>query len=236
MVLNTTVSVGLLFAGTAHTSLVSMSLISLFGPILTIFGGYFFLKDKISWIEKIGIGITFIGSLFIIIEPIVKSNGIQGELLGNILVIGSLVSGSIATILLKELLRKGVGAIMLANLGFVVGFVTMIPIVLHFHSTLEIADMISKMALSYHLGIIYLAVFSGTIAYTLNNLAQKTIEVSELAVFSYVYPIISAILAVWFLKEPMTPLGYFGSGITLVGIFIAEVKRRTRSKKLGIRN
>jgi len=226
MLLNTTVSVGLLFAGTARTSLVSMSLISLFGPVLTIFGGYFFLKDKISWMEKIGIGITFVGSLLLIIEPLIKSNDMQGGIFGNILIIGSLVSGSIAAIILKELLRKGVGAVMLANLGFVVGFVTMIPITLSYHSLSNILYAVYSIPLSYHIGIWYLAVFSGTIAYALSNVAQKSIEVSELAIFNYIYPIISTVLAVWFLKEPMSSLSYFGSGVTLVGIFVAEIKRR----------
>jgi drug/metabolite transporter (DMT)-like permease len=233
MIFNTTIGFALLFAGTARTSLVSMNLISLFGPILTILGGYFFLKDRIPWIEKIGMSITFFGSLLLIIEPLIKLDGTQGEITGNIMIIGSLIAGAISAVLLKELLRKGVGAIFLANIGFVVGFLTMIPIALHFHQPSEIVDAISKMTLFYHLGIIYLAVFSGTIAYSLNNIAQKSIEVSELAVFNYLYPIISAVLAVWFLKEQMTSLAYFGAGVTLVGIFITEIKRRAHHTGLA---
>lgn len=226
MIFNTTIGFALLFAGTARTSLLSMNLISLFGPILTIFGGYFFLKDKISWIEKIGMGITFFGSLLLIVEPLTKSDGVQGEIGGNIMIIGSLIAGAISAVLLKELLRKGVNAVFLANIGFVVGLLTMIPIALHFHSLTNIITTVSTIPLKYHLGIVYLAVFSGTIAYSLNNIAQKSIEVSELAVFSYLYPIISAVLAVWFLKEHMTSLAYFGAGVTMVGIFITEIKRR----------
>ena len=226
--LNTTLGLGLLFAGTAKTSLVSMSLLSLFGPVLTILGGYFFLKDRITWTEKWGIIITFLGSFLIIIEPVIKFDGVQGELTGNMLIIGSLITGAIAVIILKELLRKGVDASLLANLNFVVGLVTIIPVVLHLHSIPEITADLSKLTLFDHAGILYLAVFSGTIAYCLSNIAQKSIEVSEQAVFTYIYPILSTILAVYLLKENITPLSYFGAGITLVGIFVAEVKRRSR--------
>ena len=225
---NMTIGLSLLFAGTARTSLVSMSLLSLFGPVLTILGGYFFLKDKITWIEKLGVVITFIGSFLIIIEPVLKFDGIQGELTGNLLVLGSLVSGSVAAILLKILLRKGVSASMLSNLNFVIGFFTMIPVALHYHSASQIFETTKAMTLPYHAGIWYLAIFSGTIAYYLNNEAQKSIEVSEQAVFSYIFPIISAILAVWILKEPMNPLSYFGAGVTIVGIIVAETKRRSK--------
>lgn len=230
MIFNTTIGFSLLFAGTARTSLLSMNLISLFGPILTILGGYFFLKDKISWLEKTGMSITFLGSLLLIAEPLIQFNGTQGELLGNIMIIGSLVAGTIAAIILKELLRKGVDATFLANAGFIVGFLTMIPIALSFHPLPNILYTIYHIPFRYHLGVVYLAVFSGSIAYTLNNIAQKSIEVSEVAVFSYLYPIISAILAVWFLKEQMTSLAYFGAGVTLVGIFITEIKRRTKTR------
>lgn len=225
---NSTLGLALLFAGTERTSLVSMSLISLFAPILTIFAGYYFLKDRITWLEKIGIAVTFIGSFLIIVEPVIKLNGQQGELMGNILVVGSLLCGTVAAISVKELLRKGISPIVLANLSFIIGLLTMIPISMRLHPLTESINIISTLPLAYHAGVWYMGVFSGTIAYMLANIAQKSIEVSEQAVFGYLYPIISTILAVLILKESITPLSYFGGGITLVGIFIAEVKRRTK--------
>lgn len=225
---NSTLGLSLLFAGTERTSLVSMSLISLFAPVLTIFAGYYFLKDRVTWLERIGIIVTFLGSFLIIVEPVIKLNGQQGELVGNLLVIASLISGTVAAITLKELLRKGLSPVVLANLSFFVGLVTMLPLSTYFHPLSESIRTISTLPLAYHAGVWYMGVFSGTVAYTLANIAQRSIEVSEQAVFGYVYPIISTILAVLILKEGITPLSYFGGGITLVGIFIAEVKRRTR--------
>jgi drug/metabolite transporter (DMT)-like permease len=221
--LNTTISLGLLFAGTAKTSLVSMSLLSLFGPILTILAGYFFLRDRITRTEKLGIIITFLGSMLIIIEPVLKFDGIQGELVGNLFIIGSLITGSLAIIILKKLLRKGVDPMFLGNMNFVIGAITLIPVVLRTRSVPEVVNTITNLGFPYQIGVWYLAIFAGSIAYYLSNSAQKSIEVSEQAVFSYIYPIFSAILAVWILKETMTPLSYFGAGI-----IIAEVKRRTR--------
>lgn len=228
--LNSTVVLALLFTGADKTSLVSMSLISLFGPIVTIAAGYLFLKERITWLEKVGISITFIGSLLTIIEPVIKFNGVQGEIVGNILVLGSLLAGTVAAVMVKELLRKGVDPATLVTLSFAVGFITMIPIMFGKRPLSESITLLTTIPVFYHLGVWYMGVFSGTVAYTLYNLAQKTIEVSEQAVFGYLSPIISTVLAVVILKESITPLSYFAGGVTMVGIFIAEVKRRSYNK------
>lgn len=230
-ILNTTLGLSLLFAGTAKTSLVSMSLISLFGPILAIFGGYIFLKERVTWTEKLGIVITFVGSFLIIVEPLIKFNGEQGELTGNLLVFASLLAGAVSVIILKELLRKGISPVFLANINFIVGFFTLLPLVLKLRPLSESLAMFTHLSLNLHLGVWYMAILSGTVAYSLANMAQKTIEVSEQAVFGYLYPIISTILAVVLLKEAIAPISYFGGGMTLVGIFIAEVKRRRYNRK-----
>lgn len=230
-IVGTSLGLSLLFIGTAQTSLVSMSLLSLFGPILTILAGYIFLKDKITWTEKIGIGVTFLGSLLIIIEPALKFDGFQKGLTGNLFIIASLICGTISVVVLKELLRKGVSPLFLTNMDFVIGFISLAPLVLILHPASQTIKTITSLSFPIQAGIWFLAVFSGTLAYWLSNKAQKSIEVSEQAVFGYLYPILSAILAVWLLKEPMTPLSYFGAGMTVVGIFIAEVKRRKRFGK-----
>ena len=71
-----------------------------------------------------------------------------------------------------------------------------------------------------------MAVVSGNIAYILNNMGQKTIELSEAAPFAYLYPIFSAILAVILLGDKLTTTIIVGSIITLTGVVIAETKKR----------
>jgi drug/metabolite transporter (DMT)-like permease len=71
-----------------------------------------------------------------------------------------------------------------------------------------------------------MAVLSGNLAYYLNNLGQRTIEVSEAAPFSYLYPIFSAILAVFLLGDRLTPTIIVGSIIIFIGVFLAEWKKR----------
>ena len=79
---------------------------------------------------------------------------------------------------------------------------------------------------SYHIGVFYMAVISGSIAFYLSNKAQKSIEIGEQALFGYMYPIFSAPLAVIWLGEKITPIFILGAITIATGVFIAEVKKK----------
>lgn len=218
--LNSTATLGLLFWGTDKTTLLDMSLLSLLGPVLMILLGFIFMKDHITKREKIGILIAFIGSLVIAIEPISSNSHGSERLLGNLLIFGSLICGAVSGLLTKKLLRLGHEPSFLVNFSFVVGFLTLLPFV-------SITDYRSLFTVhySYHLGVLYMALISGTLAYYLSTKAQKTIELSEQAVFSYIHPAISAFFALILLGDKITSQLIIGGIIAIVGVAVAEIKR-----------
>lgn len=224
--LNSTITLGLLFWGTSKTSLLEMSLISLFAPLLIILGGLIFLKEHVTFRERIGILIAFSGSFLIVIEPLLETQNRIGQLSGNLLVFTSLLGNAASGVLLKKLLRQGIPAPTLSHLSFLVGFLCFLPIVFLRYSPAHLLNLFSTTPLPFHLGVAYMAVFSGTIAYTLANLAQKTIELSEAALFAYLHPIFSAILALFFLGDKISIPVAAGSIITFLGVAIAEIKKK----------
>jgi drug/metabolite transporter (DMT)-like permease len=222
-ILNSTTALGLLFWGTAKTTLLDMSLISILGPLVTIALAYYFLKDHITGREKFGTLVALVGSLVILIEPI-ETQQKDGRLFGNILILASVIAGSIAGLLAKELLRKGYDAVRLANISFLIGFLTMIPISLTLHPLPQMINTFLTGSPLFFFGILYMALLSGTLAYILNNLGLRSIELSEAALFSYLYPIISAVLAIILLGDKITIPIVIGSLFTLAGVFLAEYK------------
>ena len=74
-----------------------------------------------------------------------------------------------------------------------------------------------------------MALLSGSLAYTLSHAGQKTIEIGEAAVFSYLYPLFAAPLAVLWLGEKITPSFIFGGLVITVGVVIAEYKKRKKN-------
>jgi drug/metabolite transporter (DMT)-like permease len=224
--LNSTATLGLLFWGTSKTSLLNMSLISLFAPLVLVLFGYFFLHDHLTKQERIGTLIAFTGAFILAIAPILLTNYESGQFLGNILILSSVICGAFAGVLVKKLMQEEVSPLTLTNITFIVGFLTMAPIVVLRNGFVPTLIAITQLPFSYQLGVIYMAAISGNLAYFLSNLGQRTIEVSEAAPFSYLYPIFSAILAVFLLGDKLTVIIIIGSIIIFAGVFLAEWKKR----------
>jgi len=71
-----------------------------------------------------------------------------------------------------------------------------------------------------------MALISGTLAYALDNLALKTIELSEAALFAYIHPAISAIAALVILGDKVTIQLGLGAAVAIFGVAIAEIKKK----------
>ena len=224
--LNSSVTLGLLFWGTAKTSLLSMSLIELLGPLLLMAAGFLFLKDQITKREKIGALIAFAGAGITGLSPLLGTGHRDGELFGNFLIFLSLISGAVCGVLAKKLMRKDISPALLANLSFLVGFITTFPFVIFNHGFSYALTPLTSASVGTWLVIFYMALISGNLAYILNNMGQKTIELSEAAPFAYLYPLFSALLAIVFLGDKLTFTLAAGSVMTLAGVLIAETKTR----------
>ncbi len=226
----TTVSLGLLFFGLNKTTSIDSNLISAMGPILIAIAGVFFLKERITKRESIGILIALTGTFVTIAEPVLSGHVHFAGLQGNLLIFISLIVGTITAILAKVVLRNDVDASFASNSAFIVGFLTILPF-----SISEIVnsnfEVITKVPFSFHLGVIYMALLSGTLAYLLWHRAEKTIEVGEVNLIGYLYPVFGTPLSIFWLKEKIGLPFIIGSILIVVGVFLAEYKKRFKIKK-----
>jgi drug/metabolite transporter (DMT)-like permease len=220
--LTSTVSLGLLFFGLENTTVLDMSLITLVNPLLVTLAGVYFLKEHVTKKEKVGMAIALVGTVITVIEPFFQNSHSLTGFSGNMLIILYLLFTAWGTVLAKKLLREDINPLTLTNTSFIIGFITLFPFALLKYP----AGAISAIPLSCHLGVIYMAVLSGSLAYYLSNKAQKTIEIGEAAVFSYIYPLLSTPLAVIWLGEKITPTFVFGAIIIAFGVVIAETKKK----------
>ena len=220
-----TVSLGLLFLGTDKTTSIDANIISAMAPITIIIAGVFFLKERITKRESIGILIALAGTLITIIEPVLKFQDGFGGLEGNLLVFASIIVGAATAVLAKLVLRNNVDALTSTSLSFIIGFLTLLPFTLPeiLNSRFQI---LTSVPFSYHLGVFYMAILSGTLAYYLWHKAEKSIEISEVSLFAYLYPVFGVPLSVLWLKEKITLPFIIGSVIIAIGVFLAEWKKR----------
>lgn len=222
------VTLGLFFLGLSKTSALTGSLLTTMGPLLLILGGAYFFRDRITRQEKTGITVAVLGTLFTAFSPFILNghNHVIGRFEGNLLMIGATIADISAALLAKKAMQRGIDASLLAQLQFILGFVLYLPAILLFYPNGFIIQSIASAPLAAHLGVFYMAVLSGTLAYTLRNIGLRKIEVSESALFSYLQPLWAAILAVLWLKEAMTPAYLMGGIIIATGVIIAESKKK----------
>jgi len=221
-----TVALGLLFLGTQKTTSIDSNILSAMAPITIAFAGIFFLKERVTKRESIGILIALAGTLIAIIEPVFRFQDGFGGLEGNLLVFASVIVGTITAVLAKVILRNNVDALFATNLSFVVGFITILPIALLSYPPSYILHAISTTPINYQLGVFYMAILSGTLAYFLWHKAEKSIEISEVNLIAYLYPIFGTPLSVFWLGEKITPPFIIGAIIIATGVILAESKKR----------
>jgi drug/metabolite transporter (DMT)-like permease len=220
-----TVSLGLLFLGTNKTTSVDSNLISAMAPITVAIAGVLFLKERITKKESIGLLIALAGTFLTIVEPVFNHRVGFSGIEGNLLIFASLIVTTVTAVLAKKVLRSGVDAVTATNLSFVIGFITLAPFTLPqiFASKFQI---LTSVPLTYHLGVFYMAVLSGTLAYILWHKAEKSIEISEVGLFAYLYPLFGTPLSVFWLKEKITLPFIIGAVVIAIGVFLAEYKKR----------
>ncbi len=225
--LATSFSLGLLFLGLARTTVLNLALISLVAPLLYELAGVIFLREKISIREKIGTAIAFSGALVTIIEPLLEHGNSWGSLEGNLLIVASILADTTAIILLKKLVRRDISASDLTHISFVIGFITTLPVLIIFMGIPTFVQTVVSLPINFQLGVFYMAIMSGTVAYILRARAQKDIDVGEAGLFGYLTSVVSAPLAVIFLHETVTTLFIIGAIFIGIGVGIAEYRKNS---------
>lgn len=230
--LSSTVALSLLFFGLEKTTVLDMSIITAIYPLITVAAGVIFLREHVTKREKIGMAIALLGTVIVLFEPILKfHDGLPAQagksaFSGNILIFIYLFIIAATAVMTKRLLRKGVSPLVMSNIIFIVGFITITPISLMQYGLPNILNIIKTITLPYHLGVFYMAFLSGSLAYFLSARAQKSIEIGEAALFGYLTPIFTAPLAIIFLNEGISIPFIIGSIIVTIGVIIAELKQR----------
>jgi len=227
-----TISLGALFLGLEKTTVLDSNIITSINPLIVVIAGAIFLNERVPSKEKFGAGLAFLGTIIAIVVPVVLGSENKIQLEGDVMIVLYMLADIVAVILIKKLLQKKVSSSLLSNISFIIGFITLTPIVLLSTPASEVINEIKSTPINYHLGVWYMAILSGTIAYYLRNKAQKTIEVGKVGLFAYLVPVVSVPVAVIWLQEKITLPFIVGAILIVIGVFIAEMNSSLRKKLL----
>ncbi len=225
-ILGSTVQLGLLFWGLNYTTSLDAAVIGAIPPVLVAIGSVIFLKEKISRRGIIGLTVAFLGSIFIVIQPLFEGRSVvSGSLTGNFLVFLGTVSWAVYVIITKLELRHRLSPLLLTANMFFTGFISISFISVFYYSPSVVFRLLSAAPISAHASVVYMAFISGALAYWLYQKAQKVIAASRADIFLYLSPVFTAPLAYYFLDEPITLPLIIGSFIIAAGVIISQTRR-----------
>jgi len=119
-------------------------------------------------------------------------------------------------------------------IGFIIAPFFLTPLSFLDQPFSQLPSKLIHLPFSAHLGVFYMAIISGIIAYYLFQYGLQHIEASEATVFQYLGPVFSTPLAVIWLHDKITPPFLIGAVFIVIGVFTAEYKphRRIHTKIL----
>jgi drug/metabolite transporter (DMT)-like permease len=184
-----------------------------------------FLKERITLVKALGIGLGFTGALVLILFGIKAQLNAPNIPLGNILFLINAASYSVYLILVKPLTQK-YSAITLMKFFFLFAVIINIPIGFQEFSQVDWLHLpletIGQLA--------FVVIGTTVLTYLFNIYALKQLTPSALGVFMYVQPLIATIFAVTSGSDTLTPLRVVAASLIFLGVYLATRKKSKQNR------
>lgn len=207
------------FIGLQQTVSINAPIIGSTGPIFLMIIAFLFLKEKLKIQTIIGTLVSLVGVIFIVLQPALEANN-GGTILGNLFFLFATLSGIIHAILIKNIAGK-YNLLSITFWTFLIGSVSLMPLALYETYMYGFLNHLNTQGV---VGLVYGTLFSSVIAYSLLAYGLKYIQANEVGIFSYIDPIIAALIAIPLLGEHITFTYLLGSFLVFIGIYIAEAR------------
>jgi RarD protein len=184
-------------------------------PIVVLLFSRWFLHEHLTRMKTIGVVVGFVGVAIVIFERGVNVSA--GFVVGNLVIFGGVLAWGLYTVFGKKLIVK-YGAFEASSLTMIFGTILFIPIGIV--PTLKFP--FETITTSNWLEILYLGIVTSVFAYYLWYYALGRIEASKVALFAYLQPILTTVLAVLLLGQNITFAFVLGGLIAIAGVIIAQ--------------
>ena len=201
--------------GMMHTTAYMSSILQSTGPVFTVLLAAYFLKEKLTWYKTAGIIIASAGT-YLALDIHFSS---LGSSVGNALVLLSAVSYAVGGIIAKTCLNRGYKPVQILMLSSLFGTAVLI-VVTPFSGNISLGFSAETWGL-----ILFLAVVSTFLPYTLWYAAMEKTELSRLSFFVYLIPVFATIFSYFMIGERITWLAVLAAAIIITGITIAQTHR-----------
>ncbi|MGC6342161.1 DMT family transporter [Bisgaard Taxon 45] len=210
------------FVGLHYTSAASAATIIGLEPLLIVFVGHVFFKDKARWYH------WFFGTMaFIGVAILISGGRNEGEItvLGCFLVLLAGILFASCLRWTKSMINK-ITAPVYTAISVVLGAITCLPFTLFLTQ-----DWVINWNWPGVAGLFYLAIFCSWIAYWLWNKGLNSTHTNLTGLLTALEPIFGVALAIILLGESVSPLSWFGIFIIISATLIASLMPKLTRKQ-----
>ncbi|NNM22281.1 MAG: DMT family transporter [Flavobacteriaceae bacterium] len=222
MVLN----MNMFFKGLELSTPINSSVVITLTPVLLLVLSAVFLKEKITWMKSVGIGLGLVGALLLILFGIKTQPNAPNIPLGNILFIFNATSYAIYLIIVKPLVHK-YSSITLMKFFFLFSIFINVPV--GGGEFMEVAWLDLDWSLIWKLG--FVVVGTTFFTYLLNIYALKQLKPSTIGAFIYLQPVLAAFFAILAGADKLTPLRIGAALLIFLGVFLSTRTPKRLIKK-----
>lgn len=216
-VLGITVNITFFFYGLKLAPSINAPVIGSTGPIFGYIASILFLREKPNIKTFRGIIISLTGILTIVLQPIL-TEGIDGQILGNLFFILAML-GAVGHSIISKKIMQNYSAMTITFWSFVIGSLTFFPMFIM--ETVQ-SNPLASLDIRGYTGLMFGIFLSSALAYFLFEWGLKQISSQEVGIFTYIDPIAATLIAMPLLGEYITPIFVIGSILVFSGIFISE--------------
>jgi len=194
---------------------VIIATIPLFSPI----GAYYYLKERISMMNFVGIVVSVVGVALVVFHQGFNITDVHPIGLGFMLL--AVVSALGYSIIIKRLADR-------YNVFSIVAYQNLIGIFffLPLFFFLDFKQFVSVTPTwDVIVPLLNLGVFASTFAFIFFTYAIKNLGISKANIFTNAIPVLTAIFAYFILKEQITPLKMAGILFVVLGLFLSQIRK-----------
>lgn len=220
------------YAAVTHTTTINTSFINAFNPVLIAVAGYVMYRYPVSGGQGMGFLISLFGVLIIVFKgKINRILGLQVNI-GDLFMVGSIVSWSIHTIIYKKNAHLFTGRTvfpMMMLAGLAVTFPPALVESLH-----ENWAWVRQVEFRHIAAILVLNIFPSVLAYLFWNQALAKISANRVAIFQYLIPVYTTLISLAFLGERLQIFHICGGVMIFIGVVLVAKISLQRKPGSGV--
>lgn len=206
-----------------YTMASNVGVIISIAPFFTAILAHLFMKSEEKLRINFFIGFTVAMAGIILIS--FNGSKLALNLMGDFLAIIAAFVWACYSILTRKISSFGYPVILATRRTFFYGILFMIPALFFFDFQIGLSRFAN---MTYLLNILYLGLGASALCFVTWNFAVKILGAVKTSIYIYMVPVITTIISVLILKEPVTWISAIGTLLAVVGLFLSEYNGKNK--------